>query len=205
MGIALRQEPYFEEEEGRTKINEFLSFINLPENQDRTYELIDGYIVMMAGNASSNHHRISMYIAAKLYRHLEGKKCEVHQDINVYLFREDIGKCKNAFQPDVMVGCEPDKFTDNGYEGTPDFVVEVVSKSSARNDYLRKFQHYILFGVKEYWIIDPFQEKIVVYINNDEHRPQIFLYTFEDIVKISILDGFAIDFKQIKRLLSPSP
>jgi Uma2 family endonuclease len=86
MGIALRKEPYFDEEEGKTTLTEFLSFINLPENQDRSYELIDGYIVMMAGNASSNHHRISMHIAAKLYRHLEGRKCEVHQDINVYLY-----------------------------------------------------------------------------------------------------------------------
>jgi Uma2 family endonuclease len=89
-----------------------------------------------------------------------------------------------------MVGCERDKFTDNGYEGTPEFIVEVVSKSSAHNDYLRKY----------HWIVDPLQEKIVVCINNEEYRPQIFVYTFDDEVKISVLD-FIIDFKQIKRIL----
>ena len=95
---------YNEEDLEETSLKEFIKMINLPKNRNKTFELIDGYIFMMAGNATTNHHRISGYIARKIGNYLEGKKCEVFQDINVYLFDEEIGKCKNVFQPDIMVG-----------------------------------------------------------------------------------------------------
>ena len=86
--------------------DEFVRIISLPENQDVTFELIDGYVVRMSGNATPNHQEISLFIASEIRQYLKGKNCKVYQDLSVHLFHEDFGKCKNVFQPDIMVGCD---------------------------------------------------------------------------------------------------
>ena len=193
----------YEEEYGpEMSIGEFMKLINLPENQDKTYELIEGYPVMMAGNASSNHQRISGFIFSEIHRYLRGKRCEVFQDLNVYLFNEDFGKCKNVYQPDVLVGCDKDKMTNRGYEGTPEFIIEVVSKSTAGNDYYVKSRIYMKFGVKEYWIVDLFKKQIVVFINDGDERPDVYKYKFNDEVTIGIFGDLSIDFNEILKIVS---
>ena len=179
----------------------FFDLINLPENHDKTFELIDGYEVMMTRNTSFNHIRICGYISRKIGNYLEGKKCEVAQDSNIFLFNENFGKCKNIFQPDIIVACDKDKMTDRGYEGTPEFVVEVISKSTAYNDYFVKCARYMQFGVREYWIVDLLKNQILVYLNGGDDPPEVQRYTFNDEIKIVIFEDLKIDFKEILRIV----
>lgn len=58
-------------------------------------------------------------------------------------------------EPDISVICDKDKLNDRGCVGTPDFVIEVVSKSSRKMDYTTKNALYSDAGVREYWIVDP--------------------------------------------------
>ena len=51
----------------------------------------------------------------------------------------------------------------------PDFIIEILSKSTEDRDRGVKFQDYQMHGVKEYWIIDPDAEMIEQYINEDNH------------------------------------
>jgi len=185
----------------QTSLEDFEKIINLQENQDKTFELINGRLVMMAGNVSTNHQRITSYILSDIHHYLRGKRCEVFQDLNVYLFKEDIGKCKNVYQPDIMVGCDKNKMTDKGYEGTPEFIVEVISESTAKNDYFRKAESYMEYGVKEYWIVDLFKKQIVVYINYSEDSPEIHKYKFTDEVTIGIFGDLSIDFNEILKIV----
>jgi Uma2 family endonuclease len=203
MGAALREKTFSGGIGNETNLNGFIEFIRLPKNQDKTFELVDGTIVMMAGNVTGTHDRITTFLITEIGHYLKGKQCEVHHDLNVYLFHDDIGSCQNAFQPDVFIGCDRDKVTDRGYEGTPEFIIEVVSKSSARMDYLVKFHHYMMYGVKEYWIVDVFKQLIIVYINGDNDAPDVYKYTFEDTIKISVLENLSIDFKEIRVSLPP--
>jgi len=201
MGTAVRQEYIFDDIMGETTLDEYTRFINLAENREKRFMLIDGYIVAMAGNASFNHIRICGYISRKIGNYLEGNTCEVAQDANIYLFKKGIGSCKNVFQPDIMVGCEKDKMTDRGYEGTPALVVEVISKSTASHDYFVKCARYMQFGVKEYWIVDSLKNQILVYINCGEDPPDVYRYTFDDAVEFNTLEGLVIDFKNIAKNL----
>jgi len=182
-----------------TSMEEYEKLLFLPENETKKIELIDGYLVMMAGNASFNHHRISGFIFSEIHHYLRGKICEVAQDINVYLFNESIGECKNVYQPDIMVGCDKERMTDRGYEGTPDLIIEVVSKSTARNDYFVKLNRYIDFGVKEYWIVDLDKNQIMVYLNDGDGPPTINKYTFDNVVKVGVFDDLYIDFNEVLR------
>jgi Uma2 family endonuclease len=53
-------------------------------------------------------------------------------------------------------------------EGTPirhrpDWVCEILSPSSARNDQVTKLETYRRSGVPHYWILDPIQRTLLVY------------------------------------------
>lgn len=51
-----------------------------------------------------------------------------------------------------------------GIYGVPDMVVEVLSKSTRKNDLTIKKDIYEANGVREYWIIDPYMKAISVYL-----------------------------------------
>jgi Uma2 family endonuclease len=202
MGAVLIQEYSFGYPPGDTTLDEYIEFCNLPQNQNKTFEMVDGYIIMMAGNTPFNHQRISGYIFRKIGNYLEGKKCEVFQEMKVHLFHEDIGQCKNTFQPDIMVVCDKDKAKNTAYEGAPEFIAEIVSKSTSRMDYAVKCDAHMNFGVKEYWIIDMFHNQIIVNINAFDGSYKIHSYTFEDVIKISVLENLSIDFSEVKKILT---
>ncbi len=53
----------------------------------------------------------------------------------------------------------------------PDFVVEVLSKSTEKHDRETKFLDYAAHGVEEYWIVDPEAEIVEQYIlRNEEYK-----------------------------------
>ena len=64
--------------------------------------------------------------------------------------------------------CDPNKLTKQGCTGVPDWIIEIVSPSNAGYDYLRKFRLYNAAGVREYWIVDPQQEGVLVHELEDE-------------------------------------
>jgi len=74
---------------------------------------------------------------------------------------------RNDYEPDICffnaetaAGFEPDQMR----FPAPDFVVEVLSASTAANDRGIKFEDYAAHGVGEYWIVDPDQETIEQYL-----------------------------------------
>ena len=179
----------------------FMSFINLPENEDKKFELVEGYVVAMS-SPTSNHQRISFEIARQIGNYLIGKKCEVFMDLNVHLFQNSKSKRKNVYRPDVFVGCDPNKATSRGYEGAPEWIVEVVSKSSSRYDYFVKCMMYMNYGVKEYWVVDIFNNHIIAHQIPDKNTHVVGTYTFDDRIKVGIFDDLFIDFKEVLPLIS---
>jgi Uma2 family endonuclease len=63
------------------------------------------------------------------------------------------------------VACDlENNVTEKGrYMGTPTLVLEILSESTRSKDMIDKLNTYMLSGVKEYWIIDIKNEKIMVY------------------------------------------
>jgi Uma2 family endonuclease len=45
----------------------------------------------------------------------------------------------------------------------PDLVVEVVSKGGENRDYVDKAEEYLRAGVREYWVVDPFQRRVLIH------------------------------------------
>lgn len=160
----------------------------LPEGERA--ELIDGHIYDMAP-PNRRHQKISGELCADIrdYIRSHGGRCEVYAaPFAVYL-----DEAANTYvEPDISVICDPDKLDDRGCKGAPDWVIEIVSPSSKKMDYLLKLLKYHSCGVKEYWIVDPEKNRVVVYnFTGDE---SISEYTLQEPVKAGIYEDLVIDF-----------
>ena len=97
-------------------------------------------------------------------------------------------------EPDISVICDKNKLIDDGCKGAPDWIIEIVSPTSRSMDYNKKLFKYRTAGVREYWIIDPMKQQIIVY--NFEHDT-FEEYSLSDKVKAGIYEDFEIDFAEI--------
>lgn len=105
---------------------------------------------------------------------------------------------RNDYEPDICYFSEAkaEKFkSDQNIFPVPDFIVEVVSKSSVKIDREIKFEDYELHQVSEYWIIDPMLETIEQYVlKNGKYE----LQTIEnDTIESAVVKGFHIPLKAI--------
>ena len=105
----------------------------------------------------------------------------------------------DTVEPDISVICDPEKLTDRGCTGAPDWIIEIISTSNPEHDYVRKLNLYLDAGVREYWIVDPRDQKILVYYLQNEHTENFTVkpYTFQDKVKVSIYNDLLIDFSKL--------
>lgn len=85
----------------------------------------------------------------------------------------------NYLEPDLIILCPHNENDDrnqmDGCHGAPDFVLEIVSPSSVKMDYVKKLDKYADAGVREYWIVDPLKERVFVYNfeKKSQHLPKI--------------------------------
>ncbi|MEZ3505101.1 MAG: Uma2 family endonuclease [Lachnospiraceae bacterium] len=168
---------------------------SLPEG-DRA-ELIDGRIYYMSP-PSRRHQTIARELFSSINSYIQsnGGFCETFfAPFAVFLSEDNI----NYVEPDISVICDRSKLTDKGCSGAPDWIIEIVSPGSRRTDYYAKLFKYRTAGVKEYWIVDPEKNRILVYDFESENTGD---YTFSDSVKVSIYDDFYINFSDIANLLN---
>ena len=127
---------------------------------EEPYEIINGEEYMMS-SPSTNHVTINGNLNNIFSNYLKGKRCRSFIGLNLFLDE------KNSYIPDEMIVCNPDIIEENGVYGTPDLIVEILSKSTSRIDKNDKFFKYEKYGVKEYWIVEPFIKSVDVYLLKD--------------------------------------
>lgn len=170
-------------------------YMALPEGT--RMELIDGVFYDMAG-VSTAHTRAQVYAIHKISDFIDanGGDCEVftaNMDVTLFEDRDTV------VQPDVFVVCDPDKIGEHGVNGAPDWVIEIASPSNYRHDYLRKLYLYMEAGVHEYWIVNPMEQNISVYLIKDMDF-ELHFYSFTDEVPVQIYDGkLKLDFSRFAK------
>lgn len=163
---------------------------NLPDGQRA--ELIDGEMYMMA-TPGRIHQDIVMDLSYLIKDYIVQKNgdCKVYPSpFAVFLNANN----EIYLEPDISVICDKDKLTDEGCKGAPDWIIEVVSPSSRQMDYNKKLFKYGTAGVRDYWIVDPEKNRIMVY---DFENDSVEEYTFSDKVKAGIYEDLEIDFSGI--------
>lgn len=153
--------------------------------ENRGFELIDGNLIV-SEMAGVSHQRMVKKLGRAISDFIDEKhgRCEVFDvGVNVYLDENEY----TLVIPDITVICNPDRITEKGIEGAPDFVIEVVSPSTRQTDYHKKLHKYMDAGVTEYWIVDMEREMVSVCINGEPM--QVTIYSFTDEIPVNIYDG----------------
>ena len=183
-----------EKKDGEYTLDDYYA---LPD--ERRVELIDGVFYDMSAPAV-----IHQKILGEL--HLLFRECtDAHEgECEVYLAPCDVRldmDNKTMVQPDLLVICKEYDLGAKRFEGAPDLVLEILSPSTRSKDMLLKLYKYQNAGVKEYWIVDPDHETILVYdFREDSFYPE--KYDFDSVIPIHISDGqCSIDFSRVNRAL----
>ena len=172
--------PYFGKAQGTYTVDDFFA---LPE--DCRVELIDGVIYDMA-TPSSVHQMLvgEIYLQLRLYVKEKGGSClPFLSPIGVQLDCND----KTMVEPDVLVVCNRDQVRNRNVYGAPDFVVEVLSPSNRHKDVILKLNKYHHAGVREFWLVDPKKQVVLVYDFKSDNYPAI--YGFQSDIPVSIWNG----------------
>ena len=171
---------------------------------DKRRELIDGLIHLISPAPRNIHAEVSTNITWFLESIVRKNKgnCKIRYapfDVRFPKNGEaDDDKIYTVVQPDICVICDLSKLDKRGCCGAPDMIVEILSPSTSRNDYTKKFDLYEEHGVKEYWIVHPEAESINVFLLQDNGKYDSgTIYEFEGKIPVYIFNNHQIDLKDI--------
>jgi Uma2 family endonuclease len=195
MGLAPRKE----------KRCTYADYLQWPE--DTRYELIDGEAFLMSPAPLVEHQEVAGEVYRQLANQLDGKPCRPFiAPVDVRLPRKDEtdAAIDTVVQPDVLVVCDLSKIDRRGVRGAPDWLLEVLSPSTAAHDQIAKRRTYERAGVREYWLVHPGDRTLTVYVldNGQYGRPEI--YELKDATPVGVLPGVSISWDAlVERLPKP--
>ncbi len=165
--------------------------------EDKRCELIDGVAYDMSPAPSPLHQQVSWEVSGQIRNCLKGNTRRGFSAPVDVTFPERVTIDEDIYdmvEPDIVVVCDADKIGEKRIHGAPDFIIEIVSPSSASRDYILKARLYEKNGVPEYWIIDPVNRIIHKYLLNEKGAYVISAHEGKGTLEVSTLKGLAIDF-----------
>ena len=170
---------------------------------DERWELIEGTAWNMSPAPARAHQEILGGLFQQIKNHVDGSSCKVYAapfDVLLPTAQEtEEDDVTTVVQPDISVICDPNRLTTKGCTGAPDWIVEILSPGTSKKDYSNKMTLYQKHGVREYWIVDPGNRFVHVYLLGGDNRypdaPEIFLGSVT--VPCTVLAGLEIDLSSI--------
>ena len=169
-----------------------------------TIELIKGKISMMAPTPNVRHQKISWILSGALYIYFKNKLCSAFSapfDVRLYdrskslLANQEI---TTVVQPDICVICDDSKLDEQGCNGAPDWIIEILSKSSSKRDAQTKHALYAESGVKEYWLVFPYEALIQQFVLNESGQYQLInSYAGDDKAASHLFPDLKIDLTEL--------
>ena len=135
-------------------------------------ELIRGFIKKMSPAPSRIHQTVSIELIKIISKTLNNKSCNLyHAPFDVRLPVASKKKDTTVVQPDLCIVCDESKLDELGCNGSPDLIVEIISPNNSKHDSVTKFNLYEEAGVLEYWIVEPMNRMVLVYVlENGKYR-----------------------------------
>jgi len=168
-------------------------FLEIYEHSELRMEYINGEIVLLA-SPSPLHQAISGNLYVLLRAYLQDKKCKVFfAPIDVHFYKKEL-KIPDVMQPDLLIVCDMEnRVNEKGkYMGTPTLCIEILSNSTRTKDMIDKLNTYMLSGVREFWIVDPAKESILVYGFKDFEIDEYTTYKLEDTLASYFFEGLEL-------------
>lgn len=135
-------------------------------------ELIKGKIFKMSPAPSSFHQEIlgNLYYCFRMTFHKN--KCKVYLapfDVRLKNHKKSAvdNQINTVVQPDLCVVCDLLMVDKKNCLGAPNLIIEILSKSTSKKDLSIKFDLYEENGVQEYWIVNPDDKTVLIYVLKD--------------------------------------
>ena len=167
---------------------------------DEMVELIKGRVFKMTAAPKRRHQEISVKVTNRLFNFLEGKNCKVYQapfDVRLPVHSKKNEDIFTVVQPDICVICDRSKLDEAGCIGAPDLIIEILSPGNNKKDLRHKYEVYEESGVKEYWIIHPDEQTLLIYTLNAGSFVPSKLFIPGDVVKSQCIAGFSLDMEDV--------
>lgn len=171
---------------------------------DEAIELIKGKISLMSPAPNVNHQRISTHLTATIYNYFRHKKCQVYAapfDVRLYDRRKSLLANKDihtVVQPDLSVICDTSKLDEQGCNGAPEWIIEILSKGNSKKEMKIKYALYEESGVLEYWLVYPHEQAIYQFILNDAGQYQLkAMYSNDDMAVPHLFPELVIDLNEV--------
>jgi Uma2 family endonuclease len=156
----------------------------------------------MSPAPARRHQETHRNIFIRIGQFLAQKPCKLYSapfDVRLTPRKDDKkNKVYTIVQPDICVICDLAKLDDAGCVGAPDLIVEILSPGNSRKEMKEKFEVYEENGVKEYWLIYPYDEYVMVYYLNENGK---FIgskpFVEGELIKSNILSGLEIEVGEI--------
>lgn len=164
-------------------------------------ELFKGRILRMSPAPSVRHQRIVGAFYFQIATYFNKKPCQLFMapfDVRLYNRKKSVKASKDIFtvvQPDLCVICDGAKLDEQGCNGAPDLVVEVLSPGNTKREMNEKFDLYREAGVLEYWLVEPADEVVLVYVLQDDQY--IGLKPMTDVLTCRTFPDLAIDLSEV--------
>ena len=178
----------------------YADYLTWPE--DQRWELINGAPYAMSPAPRPQHQRVVRNLTRILDTHLLGQPSEVFPaPFDVRLSRTSDTADEDTdttVQPDLSVICDSNKIDDRGCCGAPDLIVEVLSEATAGRDEEAKFFLYQEHGVREYWVVNPWDKTFRIYTLNERgHYTFPRLVTRDETAESTAIEGLTVSLGEV--------
>ncbi|MCK9635112.1 MAG: Uma2 family endonuclease [Methylobacter tundripaludum] len=172
---------------------------------EETVELIKGKIMAMSPAPSLKHQSVITNLGGSLYQYFHKKTCKLFYapfDIKLYNSKKSRLTDQQVFsvvQPDLCVICDKDKLTEQGCNGAPDWIIEVLSPGNTKKEMRLKYDIYQENGVIEYWLVYPYEQAVYQFVlDQDTEKYQLFaMYAGDDLAKPYLFPELHIDLADV--------
>ena len=170
----------------------YADYAKLPEGAP--YQLIQGELIM-SPSPTIFHQIIISNLSFLLQKHVRSRKIGFVLVAPVDVYLSDI----NTFQPDVVY-VSADRLSiveEKNIQGAPDLVIEVLSPSTAYYDLRRKKDVYAEYGVHEYWIVDPIEKSVEIYVLEGKKLEVVEKITRSGLIESRVVEEFSIKWADV--------
>jgi Uma2 family endonuclease len=170
-----------------------------------TIELIKGKISLMSHAPNLSHQRISTRLTGILYANFKKKPCQLFAapfDVRLYDRRQSVVANQDIYtvvQPDLCVICDAEKLDPRGCLGAPDWIIEILSQGNSKKEMQTKYELYRESGVKEYWIVYPFEQAVHQFVFDEvqDKYQLINMFSGEDTATPQLFPDLQIDLQEV--------
>ena len=152
---------------------------------NESVELIKGKLYRMSPAPKRVHQLAVSHLLVDISLYFGSRACEVYTapfDVRLPVRNErKPDQLHTVVQPDICVICDLTKLDDDGCLGAPDWIIEIISPRTAKNDFNEKFNLYEESGVREYWIVQPKEKAVNVYVLENDVYELVDVYESGDI------------------------